>query len=374
MPDTTSRFADLILRRWPRRRGERLRAWDAADHYLANTLREQAAGPATLVLNDQCGALWLSALALGPAWSAGDSWLAWRAVVANAEDNGLNLPRAHWLWPWQQPSAPVDQVLMRVPKEISLLEAQLAWLASFLPEGTPVWLAGMDKHLPPQLVPLMARYLGNGRAGLGWKKARRFQAQAPGRSLAEAPPPATVTVPERGWSLISGPGVFGRRHLDIGARFLLDHLPGVVQGEVADLGCGNGVLGLALAADNPAARVTFCDESALAIDSARANVAKLGGDPHRYQFHLGHGLDDLERSFDLILLNPPFHRGHALDEQVARTLFRHAARGLAAEGELRVVANRHLAYQPPLGKLFRRVEILAGNAKFVIYRCRQSRR
>ncbi|MHA7917747.1 MAG: SAM-dependent methyltransferase, partial [Alloalcanivorax xenomutans] len=100
MPELPEQLDDLRLRRWPRRRDERLQAWDAADRYLLKTLQEQGAGPATLVVNDQCGALWLTALRRGPACSHGDSWLAWRAAVANATDNAMTLPEAGWSWPW----------------------------------------------------------------------------------------------------------------------------------------------------------------------------------------------------------------------------------------------------------------------------------
>lgn len=375
MSEPLETFDDLLLRRWPRRRDERLRAWDWADRYLLKTLDESpgagmSADPGTLVINDQCGALWLAAGKRRPAWSSGDSWLARQAALVNAADNGLTVMASAWLWPGERPPVAPARVLMRVPKELSLLESQLADLAAWLPEGTPIWLAGMDKHLPPQLVPMMERWLGNGHAGLGWKKARRFQATAPGESRLPAPEPATVSVPGRGWTLGVGAGVFGRQHLDIGARFLLRHLPQNVDGDVADLGCGNGVLGLAVAADNPNARITFCDESFLAVASARDNARAVLGEAHHHRFHLGNGLDGLEQQFDLILLNPPFHRGHAVDDQVARTLFRHAKRQLVPGGELRVVANRHLDYRRPLEKAFGQVEQLAGNAKFVIYRCR----
>ena len=120
---------------------------------------------------------------------------------------------------------------------------------------------------------------------------------------------------------------------------------------------------------NPAARVTFCDVSFLAVESARANVADHDRQPERHHFHLGNGLEGIDKQFDLILLNPPFHRGHAVDDRVARGLFRQAARRLAPGGELRVVANQHLGYQRPLGKLFPRVDTVARNAKFVIFRC-----
>lgn len=313
MPET--RFGELILRRWPRQRGDTLQAFDAADRYLLRLLDEEGEGPATLVLNDQCGALWLGVDARGPAWSAGDDWVARQAALANGGDNQCPLDSDRWLWPWRQPERMPDQVLLRLPKSLSLLEAQLAWLARWLPAGTPIRVAGMDKHLPVQLTPLMSRYLGEGQAGLGWKKARVFRARAPGKALVPMPEPARLSVPTRGWTLTSEPGVFGRRHLDIGARFLLSHLPRGVTGPVADLGCGNGVLGLSLAADNPRARVTFCDVSWLAVDSARQNTAALFGADHGHRFHLGHGLDGVETSFEHILLNPPFHRGHAVDDR-----------------------------------------------------------
>ncbi|MBL4713509.1 MAG: SAM-dependent methyltransferase, partial [Alcanivorax sp.] len=195
----------LALKRWPHRRGDPLLPFDAADRYLLKQLEEHRRGPSTLVVNDQCGALWLTAAASGPAWSAGDDWLCWRAAVANAEENGRPAPDDAWLWPWQTPPPAPDQVLLRLPKAVSLLEAQLAWLADCLPAGTPVWLAGMDKHLPKQLLPLLEHWLGNGRAGLGWKKARLFTADAPGAALRDAPEPARVSVPERGWTLQAGP-------------------------------------------------------------------------------------------------------------------------------------------------------------------------
>ncbi len=373
MSDVLESFDGLILRRWPRLKRERLRAWDGADRYLLRTLdealAEPAAGEGTLVVNDQCGALWLAAAKRGPAWSSGDSWLARQAALHNGRDNQISLNEADWLWPDQRPAPMPARVLMRIPKELSLLEFQLAELSGWLPEGTPVWLAGMDKHLPSSLMMLLEHRFGNSRADLGWKKAHRFFASAPGQALQPVPEPAVIAVPGQQWTLSARAGVFGRRHLDIGARFLLTHLPAGVTGEVADLGCGNGVLGLALAAGNPRARVTFCDESWSAVACARENAEAVLGKDHGHDFHLGNGLDGLQRQFDLILLNPPFHRGHAVDDQVARTLFRHAARHLSADGEVRIVANRHLDYRRLLERLFARTEVLANNTKFIIYRC-----
>jgi len=357
----------LTLQRWPRRRNDPLQAWDTADLYLLNTLKARALGPSTLVVNDQQGALALASLQQGPVVSTGDSFLARRARCHNRDLNGLPEEGRH-LWPFDTLPESPDQVIMRVPKSLALLEWQLQWLSEQLAKDTPVWLSGMDKHLPRQLVPLMQLYLGNGRAELGWKKARLFSAVAPGKRLAEAPYPTAVEGPMG--PLTVHAGVFAQQQLDIGARFFLEHLPGTLSAgtKVADLGCGNGVIGLSLLQAHPSSHLVFCDESWLALQSARDNVARYCPES-TCDFHLGDGLAEYDERFDLILLNPPFHEGHVVGDHVARRLFRQSKQALNTGGELRVIGNRHLGYHKLLGKLFGKVEVLGSNQKFVVWRC-----
>ncbi|MCG8393243.1 MAG: class I SAM-dependent methyltransferase [Pseudomonadales bacterium] len=360
-------WGTLVLHRWPRRRRETLQAWDNADRYLLDTLKARAKGATSLVVNDQQGALALGAMHHGPVQRSGDSFVADLACRKNREVNQLDgLPEP--LWPFDTLPAPPDQVLMRVPKSLALLEWQLQWLSEQLPVGAPVWLAGMDKHLPRQLVPMMQQYLGNGRAELGWKKARLFSAEAPGERLAVAPYPTEVEGPMG--PLTVHAGVFAQQQLDIGARFFLAHLPDSLPAgaRVADLGCGNGVIGLALLQACPDSQLVFCDESWLALQSARDNVARYCPESAS-EFHLGDGLVGCDERFDLILLNPPFHDGYVVGDHVARRLFRQSKQALNAGGELRVIGNRHLSYHKLLGKLFGKVEVLGSNQKFVVWRC-----
>ena len=375
-------WGQLALQRWPRRRNETLQAWDNADLYLLNTLAERGlpvseadeaakAGARTLVLNDQQGALALALQQAAPAGgavveSSGDSFMAQAAALANGEDNSLQGIR--FLWPFDALGQTPDQVIMRVPKSVALLEWQLHWLSEHLPQGVPVWLAGMDKHLPRQLVSLLQRYLGNGRAEYGWKKARLFSAQAPGQVLADTGYPSKVEAGD--WQLTVHAGVFAQQQLDIGARFFLDHLPQSLAAgsRVVDLGCGNGVIGLAALQASPGAEMTFCDESWLALESARDNVSRYFPEA-QCQFHHGDGLLGLDNDFDCILLNPPFHDGHVVGDHVARRLFNQAARALAPGGELRVIGNRHLGYHKVLSRRFGSVTVLGSHATFVVWRC-----
>ncbi len=45
----------------------------------------------------------------------------------------------------------------------------------------------------------------------------------------------------------------------------MQHLPENLEGEIVDLGCGNGVIGLTLLDKNPQAKVVFVDESPMAV-------------------------------------------------------------------------------------------------------------
>jgi len=360
-------LATLTLRRWPRRRNDRLRAWDNADVLLLDACQGLGEISSVLVVNDTCGALALPLSAAGRrVTSSGDSWIAWRAMTKNAEDNGLDIDGLEWQWPAGQPGARAALALLRVPKSLALFEHQLARLAGQLEAGAPVLVAAMDKHAPQGLMSLLAEYLDDVSRDDGRKKAHVYRGHARRQAGDDNSGATMLEVPGLSVQVCSEPGVFSQQQLDPGARFFLQHIPSGISGNIVDLGCGNGVIGLMAAQRNPGARIWFCDESAQAIASARRN-AEASGIAVRCHFHHGNGLDGLQETFDLVLLNPPFHRGHAIDTGVAEMLFDHSRRHLAANGELRVVANRHLPYLQSLRRRFGHVEQVAANSKFTIW-------
>ena len=77
--------------------------------------------------------------------------------------------------------------------------------------------------------------------------------------------------------LTSGSGVFAQGRLDIGTGVLLrEAAPPEEAREVLDLGCGYGVIGLAIAVAVPEARVTAVDVNERALLLARENAERLG--------------------------------------------------------------------------------------------------
>jgi 16S rRNA G1207 methylase RsmC len=80
-------------------------------------------------------------------------------------------------------------------------------------------------------------------------------------------------------SLVSGSGVFAQGRLDIGTSVLFKETepPELDAGaHVLDLGCGYGVIGLALATAVPGVRVTGIDVNERALLLANENAASLG--------------------------------------------------------------------------------------------------
>ena len=72
--------------------------------------------------------------------------------------------------------------------------------------------------------------------------------------------PTPCAFPYRGYGLnfMTDAGVFSKGELDVGSRLLLDALP-TLSGDVLDIGCGWGAIGVAIAKANKAARVTMVD-------------------------------------------------------------------------------------------------------------------
>ena len=374
MPLLDTPFAQLDLIRQPEQQNEPLQAFDAADEYLLNHLAEQQPAVQTrvLVLNDSFGAIAASLAGKVQVTSSGDSFLAFQGLEKNLIRNGQAFDAVPVVPANELFNGPFDRVLIRVPKTLALLEEQLIRLQGHLAPGAQVIAAAMVKHLPRAAGDLLERYIGPVQASLAVKKARLLIATPEAKTPAVSPYPSRYQLDIPAIELLNHANVFCREGLDIGTRAFLPHLPkNLGSARVADLGCGNGVLAIASALQNPEAQYTLVDESFMAVQSAIENWRAALGD-REVIVRAGDGLAGQEsQSLDVVLCNPPFHQQQVVGDFLAWRMFQQAREALVVGGALYIVGNRHLGYHSKLARLFRGVEQVAATPKFVILKARK---
>lgn len=369
MPILATPFAQLDLLRQPEMPNEPLQAFDAADEYLLNHLHEQglSADSRVLLLNDGFGALAASLAAHCQVTSSGDSHLGHLALQKNLARNNLASDAVRFVPASAVATGPFDWVLIRVPKTLALLEEQLIRLHGQLAPGARVIAGAMLKHLPRSAGDLLEQYIGPVQASLAVKKARLLSATPQAKPAPTSPYPTRYRLDQPALELSNQANLFCREGLDIGTRAFLPHLPkSLLPLRVADLGCGNGVLGIVYALGNPEAQLTLVDESYMAVQSAADNWRAALGE-RAVTIRADDGLaEQPEQSLDLVLCNPPFHQQQVVGDFLAWRMFQQARGALVTGGELWIVGNRHLGYHTKLKRLFRGVEQVAATPKFVI--------
>jgi 16S rRNA (guanine1207-N2)-methyltransferase len=162
------------------------------------------------------------------------------------------------------------------------------------------------------------------------------------------------------------PGVFNEGRLDAGTALLIAHLPAGLHGAVADLGAGSGLLAKAvLAKCAGVTSIALFEAEARAIDLARRNLA---GAAVPVAFHWHDVARGIPGRYDAIVCNPPFHVGSRGVPALGQAFITAAANALEADGQLLMVANRHLPYEETLRSRFRHGELLAETGAFKVYR------
>lgn len=366
----------LVLHRHPRNKQETLQAWDSADEYLINYFNDNELGKhlgddeQILVINDSFGALSCYFQEFERT-AISDSYLSLNSIKLNLQRN--NCAEENILIQDSLQSFPknVKIVFIKIPKTLSYLEFLLQQLRAVLSPETIVVAAGKANMIHTSTLQLFEQYIGSTKTSLAKKKSRLIFSLVEQQQVPEKEIPITWEVEKQQWKIHNHANVFSRNHLDIGGRYLMDNLPEGNFSKIVDLGCGNGIVGMAAAVAFPKAQITFIDESYMAIDSARINMHKNLPEEQaeNARFVVNNGLVGFKpNSYDLILCNPPFHQQQAITDNIAWSMFNDARFCLVEGGELVIVGNRHLDYQDKLTRIFGNCELVTENQKFVILR------
>jgi 16S rRNA (guanine1207-N2)-methyltransferase len=133
---------------------------------------------------------------------------------------------------------------------------------------------------------------------------------------------------------VSRPGVFSHRHIDPGARHLIDAMEIEPGARVLEIGCGAGVVALAAACRADGAIVHAVDSNARAIECTERGAAlneltnlttELNAD----------GNYKNAGAYDLALANPPYYSGF----RIARHFLTAGRAALRVDGQMLVVTK-----------------------------------
>lgn len=317
-------------------------------------------GDRVIALDMSRGALEALAATFGPERDGG------RLVLPGLDLQGLDLhgpdlQGSDLQGPGADPDALADArcALMRLPKSLAALQARMLEL-----RAVPVVIAGgRVKHMTRSQNDVLATTHREVRATRGLGKSRALVASGPRGEQAAPTRPAVaaheleirVAGASRPVSLRGIGGVFGGASADAGSLLLLDALdaalldgslePAAIESAV-DLGCGNGLLTAWLAHALPQARLRASDDDADAVAATRATLEASGlareGVNVVWEASLA---DAADAGADLVVLNPPFHDGTAVDATLVQELLDAAGRVLRPGGQLWLVHNSLLRYR-----------------------------
>ncbi|MDZ4092689.1 MAG: methyltransferase [Arthrobacter sp.] len=384
MADNTLDSLFSRLGRFPDVEAANLQAWDATDRLLLDTATDLLAagalhpGSRVAIVGDRYGALTLGALSLSAA--SPDGTVSWAGPVRvhqdlitgehalrhNASRTGVaggfeQLPLGAALL------SGAGVVLLQLPKSLAELEEIADAIARHGAPNVVLLAGGRVKHMSLGMNAVLERHFSEVQPQRARQKSRILLARGPRPATGAPPFPVSGVNAELGLTVCARGAVFAGTGLDIGTRFLLEFLPRMPPARHAiDLGCGTGILAAMYARGNPGSRVTATDQSAAAVDSARATAEAngLAGQITVLQDDAMASLPDA--SADLILLNPPFHVGAAVHAGAGLKLIEAAGRVLAPGGELWTVFNSHLHYQPALQRLIGPTREIGRNPKFTV--------
>jgi 16S rRNA (guanine1207-N2)-methyltransferase len=162
-------------------------------------------------------------------------------------------------------------------------------------------------------------------------------------------------------------GLFSHAHVDDGSELLASRLPTNFDGNAADFGAGWGYLSVMLAETSPRTnRIDLFEASHDALEHARKNLASNCPKLTTRFFWQDLGSEPAKEKYDLVIMNPPFHEGHAAEPSIGEAMIKAAAEALRNGGELLMVANRGLPYEPILAANFKQHGETCRNSRFKI--------
>jgi 16S rRNA (guanine1207-N2)-methyltransferase len=168
----------------------------------------------------------------------------------------------------------------------------------------------------------------------------------------------------------SDSGVFSKQTIDFGSRVLIEAIDfsNVPQGNILDVGCGYGPIGLALAKNQSTRQVTMTDVNLRALDLAKKNAQ--ANNIENVEIFESNVYEQISDKYALVVSNPPIRAG----KDVVSGIIAKAQEHLLDNGELWIVIQKKQG-APSAKKLMKdtygNVDVVTRDKGYYILRSKQ---
>ena len=143
------------------------------------------------------------------------------------------------------------------------------------------------------------------------------------------------TINSHYFELTSDIGVFSKNELDPGSELLIKTaIKEGIKGDLLDVGCGYGPIGITLSKICDLNKVDFIDVNLRALNLTKENASKY--QIKNFNVFESNGFENVKDSYDYILINPPIRAG----KEVIFKMFEDSIEHLKEDGILMIVIRK----------------------------------
>jgi 16S rRNA (guanine1207-N2)-methyltransferase len=273
-------------------------------------------------------------------------------------------PSAPWI-----PSQTYDEIFLRIPNDRLSLEMLMHAGASHLNKGGALWIYGMNDEGMHSVSKKLKDFFQQVETRVTKRHARLVCASErgprPGLKMKGSLSDWAERIEVKDRQVLAPltyPGIFAHGRIDPGTQCLLANLPEPRDtAAVLDYGCGNGILSAALLARQPGLKIDMVDIYALAVEAAHQNV------PAATAIASDGFVGVTGRTYDLIISNPPLHRGKQQETGMLASFIRDAKKHLRLGGEVRFVVQRTVPVKTLLQDVGFSAKSIGGDAVYEVW-------
>lgn len=178
---------------------------------------------------------------------------------------------------------------------------------------------------------------------------------------------------EIGDGFVSKPGQFGWNKFDKGSELLINTVlldmgqHNSTYNTMLDLGCGYGFIAKRLAEKlGSILHITLSDNNAAALLSAKINLASCDNADRRIEVIGADCAGNIEKTFDMVVCNPPFHQGFDVENELTDKFLKSAGDHLNRNGTAYFVVNSFIGIEKKSKAYFTSCETLINNKQFKV--------